>query len=116
MTATFSTGTVILSADVSVSLLSKQMDIPAALVVFLPNTVPCTLYCTPSVSDGRFRVSVSKVSAGNDVLSPFLGREEVLSTVEEFVNDQLTKYLSSDYKMQSVRVNDRGMYVRFSVK
>lgn len=116
MSASFSKGRVILSADVSVVLLSQQMEIPAALVVFLPKTVPCTLECIPSVAEGRLRVKVSKVSAGSDVLSPFLGREEVLSTVEEFLNDQLTKYLSSDYKMQSVRVTDRGMYVRFSVK
>ncbi len=116
VSSSFVEGKVILSGDVRISVLTRQMDIPAALVVFLPETVPCTLDCVPSVSQGRMSVTVTKVSAGNDVLTPFLSRPEVLSTVEEFLNEQLTKYLSPDYTMQSVRVTDKGMVVRFSVQ
>lgn len=115
ISATFSDGEVILSGDVSVSVLTKQMDIPAALVVFLPESVPCTLNCVPEVEDQRLKVTVTKVSAGSDVLAPFLSQPKLLSAVEEFLNGQLTKYLSSDYKMQSARVTKTGMYVRFSV-
>ncbi len=116
VTVTCSDGEVILSGDVSVSALTKQMNIPAALVVFLPESVPCTLHCAPEVTDGRLGVTVRKVSAGNDVLAPFLGRPGVLSTVEDFLNEQLTRYLSSNYIMQSARVTEGGIYVRFSVE
>ncbi len=116
VTSTFDQGQVVLSGDVKVSPLAQQMEIPSALVVFLPETVPCTLYCTPQVSEGRMTVTVTKVVSGNEILAPFLGRSEVLSTVEEFFNEQLTQYLSSNYIMQSVRVTDKGMIVRFSVQ
>ena len=114
--ASFSDGIVTLSGDVSVSKLTEQMKIPAALVIFLPETVPCTLDCRLSVEEGRLKVSVTKVSAGSDVLTPFLGQSNVLSVVENFLNEQLTKYLSSNYIMHSVRVTKTGMYVRFSVE
>lgn len=116
VTASFSDGTVILSGDVSVSLLTEQMSIPAALVVFLPESVPCTLYCVPLVKDGRLTVTVERVSAGNEILTPFLSQSRVLSAVEDLLNEQLTKYLSSNYKMQSARITKTGMYVRFSVE
>ncbi len=116
VTATFSEGQVVLSGDVNVLALTKQMNIPAALVIFLPDTVPCTLCCVPEVVDGCLQVTVPKVSAGNDVLAPFLSQPGVLSTVEDFLNEQLTKYLSDDYVMQSARVTKSGMYVRFSVE
>lgn len=116
LSASFDEGEVILSGDADVSLLTKQMDIPAALVVFLPEFVPCTLHCVPEVAEGRLKVTVTKVSAGNDVLTPFLSQPKVLSSAEDLLNRQLTKYLSSDYKMQSAWVTKTGMYVRFSVK
>ncbi len=115
VTATFSDGEVILSGDVNVSVLTEQMKIPAALVVFLPESVPCTLNCVPEVEEHRLKVTVTKVSAGSEALAPFLSQPKVLSAVEEFLNGQLTKYLSSDYKMKSARVTKTGMYVRFSV-
>ncbi|MBO5214539.1 MAG: hypothetical protein J6B86_07205 [Clostridia bacterium] len=116
ITASFSDGRVILSGDVCVAKLTEQMKIPAALVVFLPEFVPCTLDCALSVEEQRLTVTVTKVSAESDVLTPFLGQSGVLSAVENFLNEQLTKYLSSNYKMQSVRVTETGMYVRFSVE
>ncbi len=116
LSASFDEGEVILSGDVDVSLLTKQMDIPAALVIFLPESVPCTLHCAPEVFQGRLKVTVTKVSAGSDVLAPFLSQPKVLSSAEDLLNRQLTKYLSSDYKMQSALVTKTGMYVRFSVK
>ena len=116
VTASFSDGNVMLSGDVCVAKLTEQMKIPAALVVFLPEFVPCTLDCVLSVEEQRLIVTVTKVSAGSDVLTPFLGQSKVLSAVEDFLNEQLTKYLSSNYKMQSVRVTKNGMYVRFSVE
>ncbi len=116
VTASFSDGAVILSGDVSVSALTEQMDIPAALVVFLPEFVPCTLNCVPEVEEQRLKVTVTKVSAGSDVLAPFLCQPKILSAVEEFLNGQLKKYLSSNYKMQSARVTKTGIYVRFSVE
>lgn len=114
-TSSFSDGTMILSGDADVSLLSDLLGIPSALVIFLPDTVPCELCCVPQVCDGRLQVSVSRVSAGSDVLAPFLSREEVLSAVEEFLNEQLTKYLPSNYIMQSAYVTSSGLYVRFLV-
>lgn len=115
VTSAFADGTVVLSGNAVVSQMAELLDIPAALVIFLPETVPCTLRCVPEVSEDRLRVKVTQVSAGSDVLAPYLSRSEVLSSVEGFLNDQLTKYLPSDYKMGSARVTETGMYVRFSV-
>lgn len=112
----FSDGQVILSGNVKISALCEKLKIAPALVIFLPETVPCTLYCTPKVSDGRMTVTVTKVSSKNDLITPFLRRSEILAGVEDFLNEQLTQYLSSDYVMQSVRVTDSGMIVRFSVQ
>ncbi len=113
ISASFGDGVVMLAGDVVVARLSDRFDIPTALVLFLPKTVPCKLTCTPKVSEGRLRVTVTRVWAGSDVLTPFLGNENVLSAAEEFLNEQLTRHLPSDYIMQSVRVNSSGMYVRF---
>ncbi len=113
ITASFEEGVVVLTGDVVVARLSEQFEIPAAFVLFLPKTVPCRLTCVPTVEEGRLRVTVTKVWAGNDVLAPFLGNSTVLSTAETFLNDQLTRHLPSDYIMQSVRVDKTGMIVRF---
>ena len=113
VTSSFSEGTVILSGKAKVSELASLLNIPAALVIFLPETVPCTLHCVPEVSHGQMYVKVTKVSAGSDVLAPYLSRSEILSSVEWFLNDRMTKYLPSEYIMQSARVTETGMYVQF---
>ncbi|MBQ1965190.1 MAG: hypothetical protein II348_00745 [Clostridia bacterium] len=114
--SSFAGGQVILSGDVKISALCERLKVSPALVIFLPETVPCTLSCTPKVSEGRMTVAVTKVSSKNDLVTPFLCRAEILSGVEDFLNEQLTRYLSSDYIMQSVRVTDSGMIVRFSMQ
>lgn len=113
--ASFSGGEMILSGDADVSSISSMLNIPAALVVFLPKTVPCKLSCVPVVRDGKLLVTVTSAWAGSDILSPYLSREGVLSSVEEFLNLQLTKYLPSEYIMESASVSDGGIYVRFRI-
>ncbi len=113
ITAAFGDGNVVLTGDVVVARLAEQFEIPSAFVLFLPKTVPCRLTCAPTVEEGRLRVTVTEVWAGNDVLTPFLGNPAVLSKAEDFLNDQLTRHLPSDYMMQSVRVDKTGMFVRF---
>lgn len=115
ITSSFSSGHVILSGKADVDALTDLLNIPAALVVFLPDTVECRLACIPRVENGRLRVSVAKVWAGSDILAPFLSAEGILSSVEEFLNDLLMRYLPATYHMQSATVSDGGMYVRFSV-
>ncbi len=115
VTSSFSDGTVILSGDAEVDTLADLLGIPAALVVFLPKTVPCALQCVPRVENGGLRVDVVKVSTGSDVLAPFLSREEVLSSVEDFLNKTLTEHLPSNYIMESAKATSTGLYVRFSV-
>lgn len=114
--SSFASGQVVLSGRADVDALKELLDIPAALVIFLPKQVDCQLTCVPRVEQGRLRVTVSKVWAGSDVLAPFLGGAEVLSAVEGFLNDLLTKYLPSQYEMRSASVTEEGMYVRFSVR
>ena len=116
VSSAFKNGQVVLSGKVNIPSLTEQVKIPAALVLFLPKNVSCTLHCVPQVSEGRMMVSVSNVEAGSEVLKPFLGRPEVVSSVEDFLNEQLTKYLADNYVMQSVRISDFGMTVRFSVQ
>ncbi|MBP3300865.1 MAG: hypothetical protein J6M34_05115 [Clostridia bacterium] len=115
LTAEFSDGQVIFSGGADVPVLSELLKIPSALVMFLPKTVDCNLYCVPEVSEGRLKVTVVKVTAGSDIISPFLQGEGVLTAVEDFLNDLLTKYLPSHYKMQSATVSDGGLYVRFLI-
>ena len=116
ISSSFSEGAIVLKGDASVDALSEQFGIPAAFRIFLPDTVPCTLWCTPRVEEGRMTVRVTKVSAGSDLLSPYLSRAEVLSSVEGFLNDQLTRYLPAEYRMQSVKVTETGMIVGFSAE
>jgi hypothetical protein len=116
LTADFSDGQVIFSGGADVPVLSELLKIPSALVMFLPKTVECNLYCIPEVSEGRLKVTVVKVEAGSDIISPFLQGEGVLTAVEDFLNDLLTKYLPSHYKMQSATVSDGGLYVRFLIE
>jgi len=114
--AAFGNGTVTLSGNAAVSGLAELLEIPAALVVFLPETVPCRLECVPDVCDGRLTVSVVRVAAGSDMIAPFLSDGSILSSVEQYLNGKLTEYLPEEYRMQSVTVSERGMYVRFSVE
>lgn len=116
LTSSFGDGIVVLTGNAVVSRMGELLDIPAALIIFMPETVPCSLQCVPEVSEGRLQVKVTKVSAGSDILAPYLSRSEILECVEGFLNEQITKYLPSNYKMQSARVSESGMYVRFSVQ
>ena len=116
LAAALSKGTVLLTGSVDAETLAKQFSVPAALTLFLPDSVPCALTCAPEVSDGRLKVTVKKVSAGSDLLTPLLSRPEVLERVESFLNDRLTEYLPSRYCMKSVRVTEEGMFVRFSAE
>ena len=116
MSSRFSGGAVVMSGDASVDALAELFGIPAALTFFLPDTVPCTLWCSPKVADGRLSVTVTKVSAGSDVLSPYLSRPEILSSVESYLNDLLSRYLPEEYEMKSAKVTDTGLYIRFSGK
>ena len=116
LSTTFSDGQVVFSGGADVSALSELLNIPSALTLFLPSTVDCKLYCVPVVKDGRIRVSVAKVTAGSDMLSPFLQREGILSSVENFLNDLLRKHLPDHYKMQSATVSQGKMYVRFCIE
>jgi hypothetical protein len=114
--ASYGNGTVILSGDASVSDLAELLDLPAALVIFLPERIACRLECVPEVTEGRLTVSVVRVSAGSDIIAPFLSDGNILSSVSEFLNGRLTAYLPKEYRMQSVSVTQRGMYLRFSVE
>lgn len=116
LAATLSKGTVLLTGSVDAGTLAEQFSMPAAVTLFLPDSVPCALTCTPEVSDGRLRVTVTKVSAGSDLLTPLLSRHPVLEKVEAFLNDRLTEYLPARYRMESVRVTEEGMFVRFSAE
>lgn len=114
--AAYGSGTVVLSGDASVSDLTDLLDLPAALVIFLPDRIACRLECVPEVKEGRLTVSVVRVWAGSDIIAPFLRDESILSSVSEFLNGRLTAYLPEEYRMQSVSVSERGMYLRFSVE
>lgn len=116
LSSSFASGNVILSGMADVDALTELLDIPAALVIFLPDTVDCKLACVPRVEEGRLRVSVVKVWAGSDILAPFLSTEGILSSVEDFLNDLLMRYLPEEYQMQSATVTDGGLYVRFSIE
>lgn len=116
LAASLSKGKVLLTGSVDAKTLAGQFSVPAALSLFLPASVPCALTCVPEVSGGRLRVEVTKVSAGSDLLTPLLSRSEVLEKVETFLNDRLTEYLPAHYRMESVRVTEAGMFVRFSAE
>ena len=116
LSSEFSSGYVILSGAADVDALAALLEIPAALVVFLPDAVDCTLACVPKVEEGRLRVSVSKVRAGSDILAPFLSTDGILSAAENYLNNLLTEHLPSEYRMQSATVTEGGLYIRFSVE
>ena len=114
--ASFESGRVILAGNAKVADLTALFQIPSGVVLFLPETVPCRLSCVPRVEDGRIRVSVTEVQSDYSVLSPFLSRDGILSSVEGFLNDQIKKYLSSNYIMKTATVSSGGLKVAFSVE
>lgn len=115
VTAVFSGGAVYFSGEADIPAIASRWKIPAALVIFLPKRVPCTLRCHPEVSEGQLRIRVTEVRTKAEILTPYLSRPEILSAVEAFLNEMLARYLPRSFVMRSVTVSDLGLYLRYSV-
>ena len=114
-TATFSSEALTVTGNVFPSELAQIADLPPAVILFLPQSVPCSLQCVPKAEDGALRVCVTQVNCANEAISSFLERGEILSAVENYINGLLEEHLPDFYKMEYTSLSAGGIYVRFRI-